>query len=548
MISPKTPRSPLIKSFLLLILILFVKCAAQQSPSGGKKDTIPPKLIFSFPKNKSTNFKANFIELEFDEYIQIESGIHQQLIITPNIETWGHRPTKKGIKIEFEKGLKSNTTYTFNFRQSISDLNEKNPAQNLKLVFSTGPQLDSISIYGNVKDMLTGKPIENGLVSLYIANDTSVINKHKPFYFTKTSKDGHYEIENLKEGEYKMYALTDQNNNLTYQNETEKIDFLPEILHLKGSMDNINFSVAKIDKTSPKIVVKTNEDKYYDIEFNKGIIDFNIESAADIAYMPLDTKVLRLYNIANKLDSIPLKISAVDSSGNELKKEIKIKFAEEKKEEQNKRKEKGKIKKNPFPFEIKVEPGNGGKIGKELVIKISSNKPVKSFDVNKIQLLADTIKQLPIEESEFNWNKYHSQWKLNKKIRINKLIRFEAEKGAFMSIEGDSSTKIKNDYELKIADEYGSIGGKVETKNTLPFIIQLISQDKLISEVFNTKTFKFEYLEAGEYQLRIVIDRNNNKKWDAGDMQSLERPEEIIYHNKLIKLKQDWEIEEDLKF
>jgi len=116
-------NQPFLYSLLILLAILLFRCAAQQSPSGGKKDTIPPKLIFSFPKNKSVDVKAQFIQLEFDEYIQIEPGIHQQLLITPNIETWGHKATKKGIRIQFDKPLKYNTTYTFNFRQSIADLN-----------------------------------------------------------------------------------------------------------------------------------------------------------------------------------------------------------------------------------------------------------------------------------------------------------------------------------------------------------------------------------------------------------------------------------------
>jgi hypothetical protein len=68
----------------LIVPLFFLSCARQSSPTGGPKDTIPPKLVNAIPRNESTNFKGQQIELEFSEMI-IANNPKEQLIITPTI-------------------------------------------------------------------------------------------------------------------------------------------------------------------------------------------------------------------------------------------------------------------------------------------------------------------------------------------------------------------------------------------------------------------------------------------------------------------------------
>ncbi|MFM2011093.1 MAG: hypothetical protein RLZZ479_1484, partial [Bacteroidota bacterium] len=48
-----------------LLLLILASCAKRGSITGGAKDTIAPVLTASFPKNFSTEFKANTIKLTF---------------------------------------------------------------------------------------------------------------------------------------------------------------------------------------------------------------------------------------------------------------------------------------------------------------------------------------------------------------------------------------------------------------------------------------------------------------------------------------------------
>ena len=58
---------------MCFLFVFLFGCANIVPPSGGEKDTAPPKLIFSSPENKTTNFLSNEIVLRFDEYIQIKN-------------------------------------------------------------------------------------------------------------------------------------------------------------------------------------------------------------------------------------------------------------------------------------------------------------------------------------------------------------------------------------------------------------------------------------------------------------------------------------------
>ncbi|MDH5597489.1 MAG: Ig-like domain-containing protein, partial [Cyclobacteriaceae bacterium] len=139
------------KAFLP-VLILFstslFKCANISSPSGGPKDTIPPIVIRTLPENKQLNFKGQEIVLEFDELINADK-LKSELSITPTYSgKYTHIVKKNKVTIKLEDPLEDSTTYTFTFNNSIVDITEKQPAENLILAFSTTDYIDSLHITG----------------------------------------------------------------------------------------------------------------------------------------------------------------------------------------------------------------------------------------------------------------------------------------------------------------------------------------------------------------------------------------------------------------
>jgi len=95
----------------------------------------------------------------------------------------------KYITIKISDTLLANTTYAFNFGNSITDNNEGNPYPYYRYVFSTGAYIDSLSIKGNIVDALKKEPETFVNVSLYEVDSTftdSIIYKENPKYITNT--------------------------------------------------------------------------------------------------------------------------------------------------------------------------------------------------------------------------------------------------------------------------------------------------------------------------------------------------------------------------
>jgi hypothetical protein len=221
---------------IIILLITIVSCAKRGSITGGLKDTIAPSLRTSFPENFSTNFNEKQIKLEFDEIV-ILKGLSKQLVISPPMK---NEPliipttASKYITIKIKDTLKPNTTYSFNFGQSITDNNEGNPLNQFKYVFSTGNHIDSLALSGKVKYAFEKEAESFISVMLYEVNDTfkdSVIYKESPRYITNTLDSlKTFRLENLKEGKYFLVGLKDLNKNNKFDPKTEKIRFIKDFI------------------------------------------------------------------------------------------------------------------------------------------------------------------------------------------------------------------------------------------------------------------------------------------------------------------------------
>ena len=137
------------------------------------------------------------------------------------------RQKKNQVILTLDEDLKDNTTYLINFREAVQDITEKNPAQRLKLAFSTGTYIDSLAIEGTIYDPLKNKESKDATVCLY-ESDTFNIFKHRPTYFTKSDDKGRFKLENLKPGTYFIYTIEDKNKNLVADSKTESYGFLKD--------------------------------------------------------------------------------------------------------------------------------------------------------------------------------------------------------------------------------------------------------------------------------------------------------------------------------
>ena len=226
--------------FFFLIAVSIVQCGRRGGTlTGGPKDEAPPVLIKAEPENLTTNFKAKKIRLTFDEYIKLQD-VQDQFIVSPPLK---YRPeitpqggVQKYVEIKIKDTLLPNTTYTLNFGQSVQDNNEGNPLSFLSYVFSTGDYIDSLEVLGVVKDAFNKGADDFVSVMLYeidTAYTDSTIYKKPPNYITNTlDSTVIFNLKNLKEGKYAMFALKEEPRNNVFDQNSDKIAFLRDTITL----------------------------------------------------------------------------------------------------------------------------------------------------------------------------------------------------------------------------------------------------------------------------------------------------------------------------
>ena len=529
----------LINFYCFIVVEMLFSCAQIVAPTGGKKDTLAPVIVKIIPADQSRNFNGKQIDILFNEYVSVDN-IQQQLSITPNLEgTYETKILPKGARLTFDKPFKDNTTYSFNFRNAFKDMNERNIAKNIRLVFSTGNIIDSLKVSGKVNNPLVNKPMINVSVGLYVYSDTLNPKKIKPYYFIKTDSSGIFNIENVAAGKYRIYAITDENNNLLYEEAKERLGIIKDTIDLKVNIGNLEINVAKMEKISNKVLKVRTTSSYAYIDYNRGIknvkISFN-DKKDSLVYQQTEAKNIRIFN-TNQVyaDTIKVKISVIDSLDRVFTHEQKIKFKEKPKKNESTKEE----------FTMKTKPSNGEDIDlKNVGYTFTFTKPIKYYDLNKIEFMNDTLVRVPITERDIKWNSEKTEMKIGndgKKAKV--FVRLKMLKGTFISVENDSTQRFTSTYPIRNSENYGTLSGEVKNPNKKGFFVELLNEQyEVVQKVDNVLKYEFAFVKAGTYYIRMIIDENRNGRWDSGDLEKNQIPETIKFALDKIKLKQNFEL------
>ncbi|KAA9039509.1 hypothetical protein FW778_11885 [Ginsengibacter hankyongi] len=237
---------------LYAVSILGSSCAQIGVPTGGPRDSIPPKLLNANPPNGTVNFKGNRITLSYDEYVQLQK-LQENLLVSPTPKIIPNVDYKlRTVTIKIRDTLEPNTTYRFDFGNSIQDINEGNPVRNYSYIFSTGAYIDSLGFSGNVQLAETGKTDSTLLVFLYKDLDDSAVFKQKPKYITRLDSSGNFAFHNLPGGIYNVFALKDEGGQKMYNNPDELFAFLDTTVTISDSTKPVKLFAYQQEKSKPK--------------------------------------------------------------------------------------------------------------------------------------------------------------------------------------------------------------------------------------------------------------------------------------------------------
>jgi uncharacterized protein (DUF2141 family) len=517
--------------YFLIIIVVLSGCARRGNPSGGPKDKDAPILINTIPNHKSTNFNAKEIKIYFDEYIKLED-VQKNLVISPPLK---YQPIitplgvpSKRLTIKIKDTLKTNTTYTFNFGESIIDNNEGNVLSNFKYIFSTGNYIDSLKISGSISDAFRKNADKDVSVLLYEINDSytdSVIFKEKPFYITNVLDSIGWEITNMKSGKYRLIALKEDNRDFIYNPKTDKIGFIDTII----SVPTETKLHVKLFKEVPKF--ETAKPK----EFSKGHLIFGYYGAAKNFKIKLkdDLKNFQSHSIfETDKDTLNYYYSSdkqIDSLQFEL---INTNYS---------KLETVKMRSSKIDTMI-VRNKTGRTLHPNDTVKISINNPLVKFDKTKISLIDKDTINVPFTIVN---NKKHDLSILfeHKESQFYKLKLLP---NAITDFFEQTNDTINYSFRTQKLVDYGSINLTVKN-TTYPIIVQLLTEkEEFVSEIIASEKqdFLFEHLSPAKYLVKIIFDTNKNGVWDAGNFMKKIQPEKVMFYNKSITLKKNWNVNE----
>ncbi|MFM7223364.1 MAG: Ig-like domain-containing protein [Bacteroidota bacterium] len=244
------------RSCLYWLCIVFIcSCGQQIPPTGGPRDSLPPKLVLAEPAMGAKNFKGNKITLFFDEYVALENPF-EKLTYSPLPKSNPNAESKlRSVTIKIKDTLEENTTYSIDFGQALKDINEGNILTDFHYEFSTGPYLDSAFLTGQIILAQTGGVDSTLIVVLHRNLDDSAVAKEKPRYFTRLKGDGSFLFRNLKPGSYGIFGLKDQNGDRKYDQPSELIAFNDRPLQV-GSDTSLLLYAFEAERVDTNPVVK----------------------------------------------------------------------------------------------------------------------------------------------------------------------------------------------------------------------------------------------------------------------------------------------------
>ena len=534
-------RRYLKNTILLLTVIAFAQCARVSSPEGGPEDETPPVLLSSVPNDQQIQYTGNTIVLNFDEYVTT-NGIENNLIITPKIAgSFRARVKKRSVILTFDEPWAESTTYNINFGSTIQDLNNRNVPPNLNLSFSTGDYIDSLEITGTISNVYSKDPAEEALVSLYTVTDTLDITTGAASYYARTDTSGIYRFKNLPDGDYLIYAAMDKNGNQKADVEEELYGFRIDTIRLTENISGIDFDLQSLNTKPLKVKSARHVGKYFDIEFNKAFTDYKPLNNDTLYYKKLAADKLRFYNTSGRFnDTIPLIFLANDSIDTQLQDTVELYFNE------------SKIDKDVFDY--KIEP-NANAVVPMVKMKLDFNKPIIGYNQDSLIFEIDSLNKFTLPDTAFTWNntRTEAEWDLNLNDYISgdQRLSIRMQKGAFISVEQDSSSEKLKALSILKAEDSGIINGSVNT-NVENFIVQLLNSRSLevIDSKVNEKNFSFRFLDAGSYSVKVIFDLNGNGAWDIGNILTRTVAEPIVYYidsfnnSKVIELRKNWEVDD----
>lgn len=562
---------PLIAAAVVLAPLFFAPGCANTtlSPSGGPKDTIPPRIVGLTPLPGAVGFplENGHIVFTFDEYVTVKNP-GSIFLSPPQEKRPKHKIKGRKVVISFEQPLEPNTTYTLNLNDAIVDNNENNPFPGFTYVFSTGDRIDSMFVTGTVLDCNTLKPMKGVTVMLYKDHSDSAVFLRRPYAAGKTDDWGYFVLPFIQDTLYRLYAVQDASSDNVYSPDADRVGFadslirpewkvadtIPELLKYDmtdtlGCRDRRSQYELKVFREHPSKQYLVNKvrtapnaayvtfmapDAWIDSLWLGGypadrvITQFNIQQDSLEIWLNDRRKspdTLHLFVNYRKTDSLGVPKPELEHVRLVMDPDVKKKYV-------RKRRKDIKHEDTVCVYTLKAEPENVEQDGFDLEFRY----PIiyEHFDSVSFRYVNPKQKEFKGEFSveRDSLNLRHYKIRPKQKLQPGFEYFLKLPHRAFRDITGfwSDSTEVKVTLP---ADENLSQLNAHLTGVDRKFIVELLDEkrSKVLRSYIIEKdaVLAFPYLKEGKYSLRVTDDGNRNSIVDTGSLLEHRQPEQVKF-------------------
>ena len=433
----------------------------------------------------------------------------------------------KYITIKINDTLQPNTTYSFNFGQSVVDYNEENPYPQLKYVLSTGTFIDSLSIEGTIRDSYEKETESFVNVMLYEVDEKftdSIIYKQTPRYINNTLDSlKTFKIENIKAGQYKLVALKEKSDNYKFDPNKDKIGFynqtitVPDkaIFELELFKEELPFKIKNNSLASANRVIVGYEGNSKDLriagKFNNEVIKTRVTKFPDKdsvqVWFPVIKKDSLLFTAEN---------------GN-YKKDFVVKVRNQKQDT------------------LSLTSKQRAILNFKENFTLSTSVPLEKFDITKMNL---TKKDSSKVEFKTNYDAFNQNLEILFAKEPEEKYTLTFLPNAVEDYLGQANDSLTFKFSTQKLTDYGNLKLNLQNVKSFPIIIELTdNKGKILYSEYSESNTPVEFLliEPRKYSVRVIYDENKNKQRDTGNYLEKRQPEEVVHLSTEIDVRANWD-------
>ncbi len=584
-------------------LLTSIGCANRGiGPQGGPKDTIPPVITKMSIPNGTCNFHGKDITIQFDEYIQLDGATDNILISPPQQRPPEIKAVGKKIEIAFQEDLRDSTTYTIDFGNLIVDNNEHNPYPDFSLSFSTGDQIDSLEIYGQLINAEDLNPISGIVVGLHEDLEDSAFLT-KPFTrIGRTNEEGEFSIKNVKNGTYRLYALSDQSRDycfqpgeglafcdtlitpyVTYECQTDTL-YLKDTLDAEGHL--IPDSVIKAEyfyyEPSNLLLRFFQEERqrlYFQRAFRKEPHYMQLFFGAPQDSLPV------IHALRPEADSLAQDSTWIDFTqysilqANPTRDTLTFWFTDSAlirtdtlrfamtylksdslynprsqtdtiqtiyRAPRMSEKAKEALKQKKIKAGLPLSSNAKSSFNYFDTLRISSSTPIARFNADSMHLeIKKDTTYMPVPFRVVPYDSTKLSLMILAALKPEKDYQLTLDSGAVTDIYNLSNQGNKYPLHVRSTEEYATLTVFIRPYMANAYIQLLNANDQPVKQMAaDSAGIAFRNIEPGQYYMRLFIDENGDGKWTTGDWQQKRQPEQVAYFRKKMNLRANWTFEE----